>query len=182
MALHLADVNVAAAAASVTNAMIVDMRASALASQFSSGDLKATATSTAPLGWLLCDGSAVLRTGTTAALFAAIGTTYGTGDGSTTFNLPDMRGRVPVGVDGAAGGLAANDALGNSGGEEKHTMTAAELVPHTHTIAKGVAAGDGIALHGATNDGVFTSSNGPGSASPFNVMQPYQVVNWMVKL
>jgi microcystin-dependent protein len=58
--------------------------------------------SAAPLGWLECDGSAVSRTGQ-AALFAAIGTGWGTGDGSTTFNLPDMRGYFPRGWDHAAG-------------------------------------------------------------------------------
>ena len=57
---------------------------------------------TAPTGWLLCDGSAVSRA-TYADLFGAIGTNFGSGDGSTTFNLPDMRGRVPVGY-AASGG------------------------------------------------------------------------------
>lgn len=58
--------------------------------------------SSAPSGWLLCDGSAVSRT-TYADLFTAIGTSYGVGDGSTTFNLPDLRGRVPVGVGQGSG-------------------------------------------------------------------------------
>lgn len=62
--------------------------------------------SAAPTGWLLCAGQAVSRT-TYAALFTAIGTTWGAGDGSTTFNLPDMRGRVPAGADNM-GGNAAN--------------------------------------------------------------------------
>lgn len=61
---------------------------------------------TAPTGWLLCDGSAVSRT-TYPTLFAAIGTTWGAGDGSTTFNVPDMRGRVPAGRDDM-GGTAAS--------------------------------------------------------------------------
>jgi hypothetical protein len=60
------------------------------------GMVAAYAGSSAPSGWLLCDGTAVSRT-TYSALFAAIGTSYGAGDGSTTFNLPDLRGRVPVG-------------------------------------------------------------------------------------
>ena len=64
--------------------------------------------SAAPTGWLLCDGgsSGISRT-TYAALFAVIGTTYGSGDGSTTFNVPDLRGRVPAGKDNM-GGIAAN--------------------------------------------------------------------------
>jgi microcystin-dependent protein len=61
------------------------------------GDLKWSARSTPSAGWLACDGAAVSRT-TYAALFAAIGTAYGAGDGSTTFNVPDYRGRAPVGV------------------------------------------------------------------------------------
>lgn len=67
------------------------------------GTLHAFAGATAPLGYLMCDGTAVSRT-TYASLYAVILTTYGAGDGSTTFNLPDLRGRVPVGAgtDGAA--------------------------------------------------------------------------------
>lgn len=61
------------------------------------GTLHAFAGATAPLGYLLCDGTAVSRT-TYASLFAVVGTTYGSGNGSTTFNLPDLRGRVPVGA------------------------------------------------------------------------------------
>ncbi|ADL53204.1 phage tail protein [Clostridium cellulovorans] len=60
------------------------------------GKIDMTATTTAPQGWLICDGSAVSRE-TYANLYTAIGTTYGNGDGTTTFNLPDMRGRVPIG-------------------------------------------------------------------------------------
>src|SRR5262245_19026075 len=66
-----------------------------------SGDLRFTAipvaTPTAISGWLLCDGASYLRSGTYASLFAAIGTTYGSADG-THFNVPDFRGRVPAGV------------------------------------------------------------------------------------
>jgi hypothetical protein len=65
-----------------------------------SGVIMAWPTNTAPTDWLLCDGSAVSRT-TYADLFAVISTTYGSGDGSTTFNLPNLKGRVPVGRDAA---------------------------------------------------------------------------------
>jgi hypothetical protein len=71
----------------------------------------------APGGWLLCDGSAVSRT-TFAALFAIFGTTFGVGDGSTTFNLPDLRGRVAVGQK-ATGAFTT---LGGTGGEETHVL------------------------------------------------------------
>lgn len=108
----------------------IELGAKALATKIESdlihvGDLKATARATAPTGWLLCDGAAVSRT-TYAHLFSAIGTAYGAGNGSTTFNVPDLRGRVPVGVDGAAGRLASNDALGNSSGAELVTLTGAQ--------------------------------------------------------
>lgn len=82
--------------------------------------------------WLVCDGSAVSRT-TYAALFAVLGTTYGSGDGSTTFNIPNMGGRVPVGLDS---GQTEFDALGETGGAKTHTLTASEagVSSHSHTI------------------------------------------------
>lgn len=84
--------------------------------------------SSAPTGWLLCDGTAVSRT-TYASLFSAIGTAYGAGDGSTTFNLPNLKGRVPVGRDAAQ---TEFDALGETGGAKTHTLTTAEMPSHTH--------------------------------------------------
>jgi len=97
---------------------------------------------TAPTGWLLAYGQAVSRT-TYSGLYGVIGTTYGVGDGVTTFNLPDLRGRVVAGQDDM-GGTSANrlidagsqslngDTMADTGGEEVHTMTSAELVAHTH--------------------------------------------------
>lgn len=73
-----------------------------------------TAATSAPTGYLLCDGSAVSRT-TYAALFTSIGETYGSGNGSTTFNVPDLRGRIPVGV--APGGHADVNAVAKSEGQ-----------------------------------------------------------------
>lgn len=97
----------------------------------------------APTGYLLCHGQAVSRT-TYADLFTAIGTTYGTGDGSSTFNLPDLRGRVIAGQDDM-GGSSANrltnqtggldgDTLGATGGSETHALTEAQLASHTHSV------------------------------------------------
>lgn len=83
----------------------------------------------APTGWLLCDGTAVSRT-TYAALFAVISTTYGVGNGTTTFNLPNLKGRVPVGKDSAD---SAFDVLGETGGAKTHTLTTSEMPSHTHT-------------------------------------------------
>jgi len=84
---------------------------------------------TAPVGWLLCEGQAVSRS-TYSVLFGLVGTTYGVGDNSTTFNLPDLRSRFPVGK-GAAGW---SDALNESGGSAD-----AVVVEHSHTINHGHA-------------------------------------------
>ncbi len=84
---------------------------------------------TVPTGWLECDGSAVSRT-TYADLFSAIGTTYGSGDGSTTFNLPNLKGRVPVGYDASQ---TEFNTIGKTGGEKTHTLSVNEMPSHTHT-------------------------------------------------
>lgn len=80
----------------------------------------------APENYLFCDGSAVSRT-TYATLYAVIGDTFGAGDGSTTFNLPDLSGRVPLGVSQA-------HALGTTGGSETVTLTESELPAHVHEV------------------------------------------------
>lgn len=90
-----------------------------------------------PSGWLACDGSVISRT-TYAALFAVIGTTYGAGDGSTTFALPDAKGRVIAGK--AASGTFA--VLGATGGEEFHTLITNEIPAHSHTGTTGVESND----------------------------------------
>jgi microcystin-dependent protein len=94
-----------------------------------SGVINMWATTTAPTSWLLCDGTAVSRT-TYASLFAVISTTYGVGDGSTTFNLPNLKGKVPVGRDS---GDVSFDSMGETGGAKTHTLTSAEMPVHTHT-------------------------------------------------
>jgi microcystin-dependent protein len=86
---------------------------------------------TAPSGWLLCDGSAVSRT-TYAQLFATIGTTFGVGDGATTFNVPDVRGRAPIGA-GQGSGLT-NRTLGGTTGAETVALAAAEMPVHNHGV------------------------------------------------
>lgn len=85
-------------------------------------------------GWLMCNGAAVSRT-TYDDLFALVTTTYGVGDGSTTFNLPDMRGYFPVGLNLATVG---NVNSGVKGGEVNHTLTTAEIPSHSHGITLGV--------------------------------------------
>lgn len=93
-----------------------------LTNAFPPGVITPYAGSSAPLGYLLCDGSAVSRA-TYPSLFGVIGTTYGVGDGSTTFNLPDMKGRVAVGKSTDT----EFDALGETGGAKTVTLTSPKL-------------------------------------------------------
>lgn len=95
------------------------------------GTLFQYAGTSAPGGYLVCDGSAISRT-TYADLYAAIGTTYGAGNGSSTFNLPDLRGRVAVGqgTNTSVSTLGANEgsAVGNRRPQHQHS-------PHTHNVS-----------------------------------------------
>jgi microcystin-dependent protein len=109
--------------------------------QVPAGIVSAFAGTTAPSGWLMCYGQAVSRTDY-SALFTALSTTYGSGDGSTTFNIPDMRGRAVAGVDNMGGTaasrltstvLTASNTLGATGGTQTHTLITAELASHNHT-------------------------------------------------
>jgi len=129
----------------------------------------------APTGWLLCYGQAVSRI-TYAALFSALGTAWGAGDGSTTFNLPDLLGRVLAGKDDM-GGTSANrltnqtggldgDTLGSTGGSETHALTSAELAAHTHGAGTYAADSNGAHTH-MTGEGVLGGS-GTGTAMRSN--------------
>lgn len=148
------------------------------------GVISAFAGSSAPTNWLLCDGSAVSRT-TYADLFSLFGTTYGSGDGSTTFNLPNLKGRIPVGRDSSQ---TEFDTLGESGGSKTHTLTTSEMPSHSHTQRSGASlnvtggANSGLAYDhfGSTiNSNMVTADTGGGQAH--NNLQPYLVVNYIVK-
>lgn len=106
---------------------------------------------TPPTGWLICDGSAISRT-TFAALFGIISTSFGAGDGSTTFNIPNLKGRIPVGRDT---GQTEFNVLGETGGEKAHTLTSTEMPSHTHTQNAHTHAQD---AHAHTQTGKYTAS------------------------
>ena len=159
-----------------------------------------------PGGFLLCDGRAVSRD-TYSALFNAIGTTWGAGDGSTTFNIPDFRGRTSIGVDGTAGRMPADlSDLGESGGSSAVTLSIAQLAEHNHAISISSHT-HGIPLGGGDNQGSLTdtraltrsrnsvsssdsttpagsfsgNSNMTGGNSSVSLVQPSAVVNKIIK-
>jgi len=140
----------------------------------------------APEGWLACDGTAVSRS-TYSSLYATIGTTYGVGDGSATFNLPDLQGKVPVGVDT---GQTEFDTLGETGGAKTHTLIEAEMPSHTHTInpphvRSEYGTHDWVYLNSATPNRSFkiqapTSASPTGGNAAHNNLQPYVTVGYLI--
>lgn len=165
---------------------------------------------TPPSGYLLEDGSAVSRT-TYAGLFSVIGTTFGSGDGSTTFNLPDSRGKVTVAFQSGDSDFGT---LGQTGGEKYHTLTLAELAAHDHdftghTIYWGAGGNTYFRQAGGNNNrinavggGTVCGSNQPcgstwlytcqncsgwvdtdnsGGGGAHNNIQPYIVLNRAIK-
>ena len=131
---------------------------------------------TVPDDFLGCDGSAVSRT-TYATLFGKIGVIWGVGDGSTTFNLPDLRGRTTIGA-GTGSGLTPR-VVGDIGGEETHILSVPELASHAHGYnvvqsGSGVSSGSGLTIAGAT-------TGGAGSNAGHNNMQPFGVCTKIIK-
>ncbi|WP_218814192.1 phage tail protein [Rickettsiella endosymbiont of Dermanyssus gallinae] len=118
-----------------------------------------------------------------AALFEAIGTQFGEGDGKTTFNVPDFCRRTLVGAGGTATAIL-NSLVGSVGGEEVHTMTLDELVAHTHAyssmINKAHTFQNGPNAPTGDSWGSFPTSSAGGS-KPFNIIQPSLVVNGFIK-
>ena len=142
--------------------------------------------------WIICDGSAISRT-TFSALFAQLGTYWGGGDGSTTFNIPNFVNRVPIGYGGGA-----NWGFGTYGGEANHQLSIAELPAHNHTAGAhqhsyvnpiggfvGVTPGSTqiYSPSGTANtSAVDITVNSVGSWAPHNNMPPYGVLYWLIKI
>lgn len=170
------------------------------------GEIKAWAGASPPAGWLLCYGQAVSRS-TYSALYNVVGDTYGTGDGSTTFNVPDLRGRTLIGIDtmggSAASRIAAATTLGYSAGVETHlhttgdfTLTSNEMPAHTH-VGMVNTAGTGTITHwymgsqdeGAWSNVMYPSSGSTGTGAAHNHgntqtvsnLTPYTAVNYLIR-
>jgi len=181
-----------------------------IADPTTTGVIVAYAGTAAPTGYLLCDGAAVNRT-TYSTLFALVSTTFGVGDGSTTFNVPDLRGRMPLGLDNL-GGSSANtvtnaqaDSLGGLAGSEDHTLLTAEMATHTHVAStnsqgahthniQGDSAKDSGSSAGrlvGSSAGTASASNGAhthtvtvnnaGSDTAHNNMHPYLSLGYIIK-
>lgn len=144
---------------------------------FPVGSVSAYAGENIPTNWLRCDGQEVSRT-EYAELFKAIGTTYGAGDSSTTFNLPDLNteNRTIVGSSGDG-----EFSLGNTGGEKEHTLTLTETPEHIIETTKEVSGGasDGYIMQGSYNK--TNTYNVGGTSKPHNNMQPYIALNYIIK-
>lgn len=147
-----------------------------------SGVLWPFAMSSLPAGWLACDGTAVSRT-TYAALFAAIGTIWGSGNGTTTFNIPNFAGRTLVGIGTGTAVDATAWSLAQNKGAETHSLTAAENGEHDHGGVP-TAAGDTDRGTLASTFSLDNSANTDtsGSGDPHNNLQPSVGVVWAIKI
>lgn len=146
------------------------------------GTITLFAGTTIPNGWFLCDGSEVSRT-KYSDLFNAIGTTYGSGNGSTTFNLPNLKGKVPVGLDNSDSNF---NTLGLTGGEKTHTLTVSEMPNHSHKVrytgtgangTKGGMSGTSVDATPNYNSALVAYEGG---SQAHNNLQPYITMNYLI--
>lgn len=158
---------------------------SEIASFVTVGDIKATASVNPPSRWMICDGRAISRE-IYSELFLSIGTTYGAGDGETTFNIPDLRGRVIAGVNESDGNFSQ---IGKRGGSKNHTLTISEMPPHSHdlkavtrsseydTPASGV---DYSSVDDANLHHTLSAITSTGGGESFSILQPYITLNYII--
>lgn len=146
----------------------------------------------APTGWLICDGRAISRT-IYANLFAVIGTQYGAGDGSTTFNIPNLKGKVVVGLDSTDTDF---NEIGKTSGEKTHKLTIDEMPTHKPTLVMSYTTTQAHTHAGGTYAKSFAEGANPsggtyeanderiktiGGNQAHNNLQPYQVQNYIIK-
>jgi microcystin-dependent protein len=141
-----------------------------------------------PAGWLAMNGQNVSRT-TYGALFAILGTAFGAGDGATTFGLPDLRGRTVFGFDAAnatgrltgvpAGGIDAS-AIANTGGEQGHVPTLAELFAHSHPFANAGSISNAGGAQSPANPAGAINTGTTGSSAAHNTVPPGIVMSWII--
>lgn len=154
-----------------------------------SGVVLPYAGATAPIGFLFCDGSAVSRT-TYADLFAVTGTAFGVGDGITTFNLPDLRGRGPLGVNdgtlpaGASGSYSTRNRAA-TGGAEEVALNTTQLPAHAHGSTDLVYSTPGagtLTISPGLDFDVGGATGNVGGGLAHSNMQPFLVLNFIVKV
>lgn len=151
------------------------------------GEIRMWPTGSPPSGWLFCQGQAVSRT-TYADLYAVIGTTFGTGDGSTTFNIPDFRGRSPMGTGqgdtAQGGGTGSNRTLAQKTGAETHTLVVNEMPSHSHTYDR-PSIGGGFQGTGPNTSlplvSPGSSVGSTGGSQAHNNMSPVLGINFIIK-
>jgi len=135
--------------------------------------------SSAPTGFLLCDGATVSQT-TYAALYAITGHTYGADPGGGNFKLPNLKGKVPVGYSAAEGEF---DTLGETGGEKTHTLTEAELAAHVHNfLCNASTTGTSEVSKKGTSTSTTLDTSTAGSNTAHNNLQPYLTINYIIKI
>lgn len=146
-----------------------------------------TACTSAPSGWLMCDGTAIART-TYAELFTKIGTVYGPGDNSTTFNLPNFSGRSPVGVGVSEATGATSRTLGEKVGNQTISLTIDQLPEHNHELKFGLEDGAGGSqlrmMYDANTAQYGTSSRTSettGANASIDITPPLLGINFMIK-
>jgi microcystin-dependent protein len=159
------------------------------------GELRLFPYNFAPLGWAFCNGQ-ILPISQNTALFSLLGTTYG-GNGTTTFALPDLRGRVPI-TSGQGPGTSSYS-LGQTGGLENVALAQGNMPAHNHTVspgandsaASGTRPGGSVlarvttAIYAGSSDGTTmapTTTSNTGSNVPISVLQPYLVLNFCIAL
>ncbi|HEU5149662.1 MAG TPA: tail fiber protein [Iamia sp.] len=148
----------------------------------------------APRGWAFCQGQ-ILSIAQNTALFSLLGTVYG-GNGQTTFALPDLRGRVPVGT-GQGPGLPSMN-LGQMGGSPTHTLIITEMPAHNHTAQVTASNADSTVknpagnIMGGTASPIYAPTSAgnvqmapptigiAGGSQPHNIMQPYLGMNYII--